>query len=324
MAFTKNFFYSGRWIQLLINNGSGVFTDATSSRLVPVQSDNSLTAYRFARFVDLNGDGDHDLVGQLFANTDGHRFFKADAAGIFSSVTFLAGALSDVFAFVDANGNGHRDVLDIGYAGANQDRISLLPNIGAVQPPGPPLDVTATRGLAGHIRVRWPYVWGATQYEVWRSPSPGSVGTLIATTAASGLDDGLPSGGADYYRVRAINGAGSSGYSVAARGSAIVPDDPVVAGLTVIRAVDVTRLRTRIDFARRRYGLAPYGYVDPVLAPGMIPKAQHIADLRAAIAQAYAAAQLTPPAYTDAALPSGTVIKAAHVLELRAATAALP
>jgi hypothetical protein len=92
----------------------------------------------------------------------------------------------------------------------------------------------------------------------------------------------------------------------------------------VIRAIDVTRLRTRIDSVRRRYALAPYAYADTVLTAGMLPKAQHIVDLRLALGQAYTAAHVTVPTYTDPALGPGTVAKAAHILELRAAAAALP
>lgn len=102
-------------------------------------------------------------------------------------------------------------------------------------------------------------------------------------------------------------------------------DDPLVPGVTIIRALHILELRYRIDAVRVARGLAAFTWTDPTLTPGSaIINAQHIIDLRSALAEAYAAAAVTPPMYTDAVLTSGvTVVRAMHIAELRAAILAI-
>ena len=102
-------------------------------------------------------------------------------------------------------------------------------------------------------------------------------------------------------------------------------DDPIRPGVTPIKAVHFTELRTRIDALRAVAGLAPFGWTDPALRPGVTSvRLAHLTDLRAALAQAYAAAGRPAPRWTDAAPAGGaTAIKAAHLTELRAAVVAL-
>ena len=98
-------------------------------------------------------------------------------------------------------------------------------------------------------------------------------------------------------------------------------DDPSTAGITVIKAVHITELRTRIDRLRTRYGVGAFAWT--VLGVGTVVQAQHVVDLRTALAQAYAAAGVTAPNYTDPTLAAGMTPRAAHVNELRAAVDAL-
>ena len=102
-------------------------------------------------------------------------------------------------------------------------------------------------------------------------------------------------------------------------------DDPLVPGTTVIRALHVLELRSRIDAVRVARGLVAFTWTDPTLTPGAtIIKAQHVIDLRSALAAAYVAAALTPPTYTDAILTTGTTSpRAVHIAELRAAVLAI-
>lgn len=101
-------------------------------------------------------------------------------------------------------------------------------------------------------------------------------------------------------------------------------DDPLVAGVTVVRALHVTELRTRIDVLRANRGLPLYAWTDPSLAAGAWIRAAHIADLRTALEQAYVAAGRTPPAFTDPFLSAGaTPIRAVHVEQIRQGVLAL-
>jgi photosystem II stability/assembly factor-like uncharacterized protein len=96
-------------------------------------------------------------------------------------------------------------------------------------------------------------------------------------------------------------------------------DDPLVQNTTIVRAVHVNELRSRIDSLRLRYGLNPFNWTDPNLLPGQtMIRAVHLTEMRSALDAAYTAAGLATPAYTDPD-PVGVNIKAVHFMELRAA-----
>ena len=104
-------------------------------------------------------------------------------------------------------------------------------------------------------------------------------------------------------------------------------DAVLTAGTSLIRAVHITELRTRIDALRTRFGLGAFGWTDPPPTAGatLIQK-QHILQLRDALTEAYnkaARPALPAPTYTDAGLPTGTPPKAIHIQELRDAVIAL-
>jgi hypothetical protein len=106
-------------------------------------------------------------------------------------------------------------------------------------------------------------------------------------------------------------------------GSAPFTDDPLSAG-TLIKAVHITELRSRIDAIRAARGLPAFSYGDPTLTVGStVVRAVHITDLRTALSQAYVAAGSTPPTYTDPSLAAGVPVKVAHIAELRAAIVAI-
>ena len=102
-------------------------------------------------------------------------------------------------------------------------------------------------------------------------------------------------------------------------------DDPIVPGVTSIKAVHFTELRARIDALRSAWGLARFSWTDPVLRPGVTRvRRVHLLELRSALAEAYSATGRAAPRWTDASPAAGsTPIRAAHVTELRAAVLAL-
>jgi glucose/arabinose dehydrogenase len=102
-------------------------------------------------------------------------------------------------------------------------------------------------------------------------------------------------------------------------------DDPLVANVTLLKAVHVTELRLAIDRERTRRSLAAVAWTDPVLTPGSTRfRLIHVSEMRTALAQAYQAAARTPPTYTDAVIVANqTIVRAAHLAELRAAVRAL-
>lgn len=99
-------------------------------------------------------------------------------------------------------------------------------------------------------------------------------------------------------------------------------DEPLVSGVTPIRAVHVTELRSRVEAARAERGLAAYGYTDAVPGAGTLILARHVTELRSALIEVYAAAGLTTPVFTDPVL-SGVPIRAVHITQLREALRAI-
>ena len=102
-------------------------------------------------------------------------------------------------------------------------------------------------------------------------------------------------------------------------------DDPILPGVTPVKAVHFTELRERIDLLRDGAGLAAYGWTDPVLTAGVTPvRLVHLLELRSALAAVYGAAEQAAPSWTDASPTAGaTRIRAAHLMELRSAVTAL-
>jgi hypothetical protein len=100
-------------------------------------------------------------------------------------------------------------------------------------------------------------------------------------------------------------------------------NDPLVAGVTAVRAVHITELRTRINTLRADNGLAPFVFTDASLTGGAM-RAIHLAELRTAIGQVFSQTGQTVPTFTDATLTPGvTVFRAVHINELRAAVITL-
>ena len=113
--------------------------------------------------------------------------------------------------------------------------------------------------------------------------------------------------------------------TVRAGGGTGFTDDPLVPGVTAVKAAHFRELRTRIDGLRTQSGLSSYAWTDPALRAGATRvRAMHLTELRAALNQAYAAAGQPRPTYSDASVGAGTTpIRAVHVNELRAAVVEL-
>lgn len=109
-----------------------------------------------------------------------------------------------------------------------------------------------------------------------------------------------------------------------ATGGGVSTDRALTPGTTVVKAVHLTELRTRVNAMRRRCGLSDTAWTDPNVVPGATPvRAVHFTQLREAIEEAYRACGLTPPPWTEPITAGVTPIRAEHVSELRTA-ATLP
>ncbi|OLN32081.1 cell wall-binding repeat-containing protein [Desulfosporosinus metallidurans] len=91
---------------------------------------------------------------------------------------------------------------------------SLNGTTGGSDAPSTPTNITATSVSSSQINLTWDSVSGATSYYVYGAASSSGTYTHIATvTTTSLIDTGLSAATTYYYKVQAVNSAGSSSYS---------------------------------------------------------------------------------------------------------------
>ena len=149
---------------------------------------------------------------------------------------------------------------------------------------------------------------------------------VTARTAGTRVTLAAFSAGTATIEVTATDPGGlSATQSFQVRVTAPFTDEPIVPGVTPVRAVHFTELRARIDVLRSEAGLAQFRWTDPELRAGVTRvRRVHLVELRGALSAAYVAAGRAAPRWTDASPASGsTPIRALHVTELRAAVLAL-
>jgi hypothetical protein len=96
-------------------------------------------------------------------------------------------------------------------------------------------------------------------------------------------------------------------------------DGALIARTSVIRAVHVTELRSRIDALRARHRLPAYPYSNQsIVARSSVVQVRDIIEMRQALQEVYAAAGLVLPAYSTAPA-AGVTITVADIMDLRAA-----
>jgi uncharacterized repeat protein (TIGR01451 family) len=181
-----------------------------------------------------------------------------------------------------------------------------------------PTNLIATAISASQVMLTWDPVVNATGYQVLRS-SGNAAFSIVGTPAANAFTDtSLTPNTAYLYRVRAVDSsAAGSASNLDLATTILFTDDPVVAGLTKMKAVHVTELRLAVDAVRAAAGLPPASYTDPSLS-GINVKAIHLMELRSAMDAARSTLGLSAAGYADPSLAGGSVIKAAHIRDLRA------
>ena len=156
----------------------------------------------------------------------------------------------------------------------------------------------------------------------------GTVVTLTAAPAAGSTFIGWSGGGCTGTGTCTVTMSTTQAVTAtfATNISVDFTDNPLVAQSTNVKAVHITELRTAINAARTRNGLAASTWTDPTLtARSTTLKAVHITELRTALNQVYTRLGRALPTYTDPTLVAGqTTSKAAHVQELRNAVNAVP
>jgi hypothetical protein len=123
------------------------------------------------------------------------------------------------------------------------------------------------------------------------------------------------------YWVRVANTHGSTD-STSARATVAFSDNTLVPGVTIVLAIHITELRSRVDGLRSRFKMAPYVWNDPVLIPRVSRiSGDHVRQLRNALIETSGAAGASFPVFTDPVAVG--IVKAVHFDELRNAVHAL-
>jgi len=199
--------FSGRRIQVLINNGDGTFRDETAQRL-PDQDSGQGWPWAI-RIADFNGDGRLDFtVAVNHFPVENAPLYLDQGDGVYREAPFAAGA--QLFAIVDANGDGHPDIFSTISGNPEQHFVEL-----EIVAPTAPRTLHAV-GRPDGIHLTWKTVPGADTYTVWRSTTR-TAPRRIATTTAPKFDDRTARRQIKYvYRLKAANRAGTSAFSATA------------------------------------------------------------------------------------------------------------
>jgi len=189
-------------------------------------------------------------------------------------------------------------------------------------PPSAPGNLTATATSTFSVSLTWNSSTGSVDhYEVQRSTNRNGPFTTLSPNASgtSYTDSSVTSNTTYIYRVRAVDAQGNySDFSNSDIATTIIfADDPLVAGVTVVKAQHLTELRQAVNAVRLAAGLSAATWTDS--APqGVVIQAVHINELRSNLDQARSLLGLSTGSYTDPTLATGvTVVKAVHVQELR-------
>jgi len=182
---------------------------------------------------------------------------------------------------------------------------------------GTPTGLVATATSANRVAISWNAVSGAEQYRVERRSAGGSFVAIATVSGTSYADTSVSSGQSYLYRVVALAGTSASSPSAPDLATTIIFTDPtLVPGVTVIRAVHLTELRTAVNAVRALAGIGAASWTDPNPA-GVVIKAVHWTELRDRLNEARAVLGL-PAVSFPSPVTSGALVRAAHVEAMRA------
>lgn len=98
----------------------------------------------------------------------------------------------------------------------------------------------------------------------------------------------------------------------------IFTDDPLMAGVTLVRAIHFQEMRDHVDALRSSRALPATSWTDPTLTIGALEVAVlHLNEIRSALDAVYAFDGVPAPTYTNPAIFRGDVIRAVDITELR-------
>ncbi|HEY3057005.1 MAG TPA: hypothetical protein VGK31_13855 [Thermoanaerobaculia bacterium] len=185
-------------------------------------------------------------------------------------------------------------------------------------PPPIPTGLLATAQSASQVSLTWNASSGATLYDIARMANGGSLQVIATVNSPSYSDTGVTSTTAYLYRVRAIGTGGTSPYSSPDLATTIVfSDEPLVAGVTIIRRAHVIEARDAVTAVCATAGSTP-SWSEAITAGATPIRANHVLELRSVLSNALTTLGLPAPSFTNP-VAAGSVVRAADIQDLRSA-----
>ncbi len=195
--------FNSSWSTNYYWNGSAGSITVTSSQ--PPAAPTGLTASA--------GSGKISLSWTASSGASSYNVYRGTTAGGESATPLATNVTTTTYADTTAAA-GTKYYYKV--AAVNTSGTSSLSNeASAAIPPSPPPAPTGLIATKGNkqVSLKWIASTGATSYNVYRGTSPGGEGTTpIATgiTSTSYTNSGLTNGKTYYYKVAAVNAAGTS------------------------------------------------------------------------------------------------------------------
>jgi fibronectin type 3 domain-containing protein len=180
-----------------VSASDGTYVDAV--RITWTESDGA-TNYKVYRATSQNGN--YAYIGQ--ANSPPYDDYDSSMGTYWYMVKAS-----------NSYGDSEYSGADSGYKGSGSEQQNPSAN-----PPNPPTSVSASDGdYTDMVRITWTESNGAVSYKVYRANSQSGNYSYIGQTSYSFYEDYVNGTSAYWYKVRAINAYGGSGYSNADRGN---------------------------------------------------------------------------------------------------------
>jgi hypothetical protein len=144
-----------------------------------------------------------------------------------------------------------------------------------------PTNLVATATSVSQVGVTWNAMPTAVSYRVYRSTDNVTFTALGTTSNTSFSDAGLTPNTAYLYRVAGIDGldAESAPGPIDLATTIVFSEDPIVPGVTVVKAAHIIELHAAVDAARAAAGLGVL-YFPYAVAPGLVVQLGPITQLQ--------------------------------------------
>lgn len=245
---------------------------------------------------------DPSSASKIQVSTRTYGVVKTTDAGASWSL-FNSGLIDPRVSRLIAGTGGRFHAATMGSGVFNLDTVATAPQA--------PVLVATANGTAS-VNVSWTNV-GATSYSLERSDDNVSFFSIASGPGLTFVDPDVVGGRCYFYRVAGDGGALSNTDFAT---TVAFTDDPIVPGVTVVKADHVSEIHAAIDIVRAALALRPAGwrFQDGVLA-GEFIQAIHVSELRSWMSNTLTAFGRSIT-YTDS-MTAGQTIRAVHLQELR-------